>query len=182
MWKKISLGAFALLMVLLANTHLTCRVSVNGEAVEGRFSPWIYDRGVLAAVSAAEEILQGQTVLPNLRTSLGLSLRPPAGSTAELSNAVLCSTPGVELLDGVFVNSVPLGCVEDGNMLKAKLRVYLYMTMPISAVSGTYSEELAVRPVYTRAGRAVSYEDMVQLVSGMAPVIFTAADGSRIMG
>ena len=182
MWKKLSLGAFALLLALLANTHLYCRVSVNGETVEGRFSPWQHDGGLLAAASAAEEILPGQTVLPKLSTRLGLSLRPPEGSAAQLSDAVLRETAGVELLDGVFVNSVPLGCVEDGDVLKAELRAYLTITMPNSAVSGTYSEELALRHVYTRAGAAVSYDDMVQLVSGMAPVLFTDADGRRIMG
>ena len=121
-------------------------------------------------------------LLPKLSTRLGLSLRPPEGSAAQLSDAVLRETAGVELLDGVFVNSVPLGCVEDGDVLKAELRAYLTITMPNSAVSGTYSEELALRHVYTRAGAAVSYDDMVQLVSGMAPVVFTDADGRRIMG
>ena len=35
MWKKVTLGAFALLLGLLANTHLVCRVSINGEQAEG---------------------------------------------------------------------------------------------------------------------------------------------------
>ena len=52
MWKKVTLGAFALLLGLLANTHMVCRVSINGEAVEGCYSPWAHGRGLLAAVKA----------------------------------------------------------------------------------------------------------------------------------
>ena len=59
---------------------------------------------------------------------------------------------GIALLDAVYVNNVPLGKVEDGDWMMAKLRGYLYYTMPTSAVSGTFSEELSVRPVYARAG------------------------------
>ena len=47
MWKKVTLGAFALLLGLLANTHMVCRVSIGGEAVEGCYSPWAHDRGAL---------------------------------------------------------------------------------------------------------------------------------------
>ena len=64
MWKKVTLGAFALLLGLLANTHMVCRVSINGEAVEGCYSPWAHDRGLLAAVKAADEITAGEPALP----------------------------------------------------------------------------------------------------------------------
>ena len=114
MWKKVTLGAFALLLGLLANTHLVCRVSINGEQAEGSYSPWVHDRGLLAAEKAALEILAGETSLPVVKTGCGLSLRPPSGSAAELSGAVLDSVSGIALLDGVFVNSVPLGKVENG--------------------------------------------------------------------
>lgn len=182
MWKKILLGAFALLLALFANTYMGCRVSVNGNQVEGCFSPWAHDRGLLAAVKAADEILQDRTYMPQLRTGYTLSLRPPSGTTAELSDAVLRSTAGIEVLDGVFVNSVPLGKVEDGEELMAKLRAYLYNTMPLVAVSASFSEELAVRPVYARAGTVTNYDDMVLLVSGMAPAVYTDEVGNRIMG
>ena len=161
MWKKVTLGAFALLLGLLANTHLVCRVSINGEQAEGSYSPWVHDRGLLAAEKAAEEILAGEASLPVVKTGCGLSLRPPSGSAAELSGAVLDSVSGIALLDGVFVNSVPLGKVENGEMLMAKLRGYLYYTMPTTAVSGTFSEELTLRPVYTRSGSDTNYDDMV---------------------
>ena len=97
MWKKVTLGAFALLLGLLANTHMVCRVSIDGEAVEGCYSPWAHDRGLLAAVKAADEILEGSTSLPAVKTGYGLSLRPPAGSAAELSGAVLEAARGIEL-------------------------------------------------------------------------------------
>lgn len=182
MWKKVSLGGFALLLVLLANTHMACRVSINGVTAEGSFSPWAHDRGLLAAARAADEILPGSTHLPELDTAYTLSLRPPAGSAAELSDAVLRSTEGVELLEGVFVNSVPLGKVENGDKLLERLRAYLYNTMPTAAVSGTFSEELAIRPLYTRAGSATDYDDMVLLVSGMAPAVYIDPEGNRILG
>ena len=182
MWKKVTLGAFALLLGLLANTHMVCRVSINGEAVEGCYSPWAHDRGLLAAVKAADEILEGSTSLPVVKTGCGLSLRPPAGSAAELSGAVLDSARGIERLDAVYVNSVPLGQVEDGERLMAKLRGYLLYTMPTSAVGGTFSEELSVRRVYTRSGSATNYDDMVLLVSGMAPAVYVDREGNRVMG
>ena len=182
MWKKVTLGAFALLLGLLANTHMVCRVSIGGEAVESCYSPWAHDRGLLAAVKAADEILEGSTSLPAVKTGYGLSLRPPAGSAAELSGAVLEAARGIALLDAVYVNNVPLGKVEDGDWLMAKLRGYLYYTMPTSAVSGTFSEELSVRPVYARAGSATNYDDMVLLVNGMAPAVYTDAEGNRIKG
>ena len=182
MWKKVTLGAFALLLGLLANTHLVCRVSINGEQAEGSYSPWVHDRGLLAAEKAALEILAGETSLPVVKTGCGLSLRPPSGSAAELSGAVLDSVSGIALLDGVFVNSVPLGKVENGEMLMAKLRGYLYYTMPTTAVSGTFSEELTLRPVYTRSGSETNYNDMVLLVSGMAPAVYTDQDGNRVPG
>ena len=182
MWKKVTLGAFALLLGLLANTHMVCRVSINGEAVEGCYSPWAHDRGLLAAVKAADEILEGSTSLPVVKTGCGPSLRPPAGSAAELSGAVLDSARGIELMDAVYVNSVPLGKVEDGERLMEKLRGYLLYTMPTSAVSGTFSEELSVRRVYTRAGAETGYDDMILLVSGMAPAIYTDPEGNRVPG
>lgn len=182
MWKKVTLGAFALLLMLLANTHLYCRVKIDGGDAEGRFSPWEHDRGLLAAVKAADEILLGDSFLPELKTRWGLSLRRPTGSAAELSGAVLDATRGIELLDGVFVNSVPLGKVEDGGRLMSKLRGYLYYTMPTAAVSGTFSEELSIRPVYARAGSATNYDDMVLLVSGVAPAVYIDGDGNRVPG
>ena len=182
MWKKFVLGAFALLLGLLANTHMVCRVSINGEKAEGSYSPWTHDRGLLAAVKAADEITAGEPALPVVRTDYGLSLRPATGSAAELSGAVLDSTRGIELLDAVYVNSVPLGKVEDGERLMAKLRGYLLYTMPTSAVSGTFSEELSVRTVYTRSGAETGYDDMILLVSGMAPAIYTDPEGNRVPG
>ena len=182
MWKKFTLGAFALLLGLLANTHMVCRVSINGQTAEGSYSPWAHDQGLLAAVKAADEITAGEPALPVVRTGYSLSLRPATGSAAELSGAVLDSVRGIELLDAVYVNSVPLGKVEDGDWLMAKLRGYLLYTMPTSAVSGTFSEELSVRRVYTRAGAETGYDDMILLVSGMAPAIYTDPEGNRVPG
>ena len=182
MWKKVTLGAFALLLGLLANTHMVCRVSINGQTAEGSYSPWSHDRGLLAAVRAADEITAGEPVLPVVKTVYGLSLRPPEDSAAKLSGAVLDSVRGIELLDAVYVNSVPLGKVEDGERLMAKLRGYLLYTMPTSAVGGTFSEELSVRRVYTRAGTETGYDDMVLLVSGMAPAVYTDPEGNRVPG
>ena len=66
--------------------------------------------------------------------------------------------------------------------LMEKLRGYLLYTMPTSAVGGTFSEELSVRRVYTRSGSATNYDDMVLLVNGMAPAVYTDAEGNRIKG
>ncbi|MBR1456937.1 MAG: hypothetical protein IJ594_07235, partial [Oscillospiraceae bacterium] len=96
---------------------------------------------------------------------------------AALTDALLRACPGLTLADGVFVNGVRLGTVEDGAVLRERLRASILGQMPNAAVSGNISGELQIRPVYSRAGHETNYDDMVLLISGMAPVIYLDADG-----
>jgi hypothetical protein len=49
--------------------------------------------------------------------------------------------------------------------------------MPNAAVFGNISGELRICPVYSRSGHETNYEDMILLISGMAPVIYVDDSG-----
>jgi len=177
MWKKLLLSAAALSFAVAANLNLSCRLSVDGRELEGRYSPFAADRGTLAAGLAAEEILPGPAQLPQLQRRYTLSLLPPAGRSAAVSDALLCRTPGVELNQGVFVNSVYLGSVSDEAALLRELRQFIQNQLPSWAESGYLSQEMRCRPQYGRSGSQTPVEDMVLLVSGMAPVMYSDGEG-----
>ena len=87
---------------------------------------------------------------------------------------------GVKLAQGVFINGVFLGCVADGPELFSRLRGFIESQMPSAAVFGNISGEVKVRPIYSRTNQEVDYEDMVLLISGMAPVIYTDKNGKLV--
>lgn len=180
MWKKPVLLALALAFMLIANLDLCCRVTVNGRELEGLYSPSALDRSETAAACAAEEILSGRAVMPELERSYRLSLRPAGSGSAFVTGSLLRSVTGVKLANGVFVNGVPLGTVADSGVLFEKLRDYIGVQMPNAAVFGSISGELRVRPVYSRSNRDTDYYDMILLVSGMAPVFYLDESGKLV--
>lgn len=177
MWKKLLLSAAALGFAALSNMHLCCTLSVGGQELEGRYSPFTVDRAAVAAGMAAEEIVPGQPQLPELRRRYQLSLLPAGGASPEISNALLCQTPGVALNQGVFVNSVYLGYVADREELLVTLRQFIMNQLPSWAETGYLSQEMTIRPQYGRSGGQTPAEDMVLLVSGMAPVMYSDGEG-----
>lgn len=182
MKQKLALGVLALLLTVGANLHLCRHVSVSGAEVDGSFSPDGLDRAVLTAERTAEELLPGEAALPAYRLRYSLSLRPAEDDTAALSDALLRGTDGLCVEDAVFVNGVALGHVADGAALEEALRVQLYAGRPSGAVNGRYTEEIALRGVYTRAGTETKMEDMLLLVGGMCPVLYTDAEGRVVLG
>ena len=177
MWKKFLLSALALLFVAAANTHLCCSLWVDGQALPGTYRLTDRDQARTAAAAAAEEIVSGPAQQPRLRQRYHLRLRPASGTVPELSAALLDATPGVERSEGVYVSGVYLGSVADREELFGSLRQFITGQLPTWAETGYLSQELVTRPQYGRAGSQTPVEDMVLLVSGMAPVLYSDGQG-----
>ena len=97
-----------------------------------------------------------------------------------MTDALILAYPGIVLADGVFVNGVRLGTVESGAVLRERLRASILGQMPNAAVFGNISGDLRIRPIYSRAGHETNYDDMVLLISGMAPVIYVDQNGKLV--
>lgn len=177
MWKKLLLSALALGFALAANTHLCCSLRVDGQELAGLYAPADTDRARTAAAAAAEEIVAGPAQTPRFQRRYCLSLRPAAGTVPEVSAALLDTTPGVERSEGVYVSGVYLGSVQSREALLSSLRQFIAGQLPTWAESGYLSQELNTRPQYGRTGSQTPVEDMVLLVSGMAPVMYSDGQG-----
>ena len=85
--------------------------------------------------------------------------------------------PGVERSEGVYVSGVYLGSVADREALFSSLRQFITGQLPTWAETGYLRQELVTRPQYGRSGSQTPVEDMVLLVSGMAPVLYSDGQG-----
>lgn len=177
MWKRIFMSVAALGFAVVSNLSLCCRVSVGGRELDGVYSPFQVDRGVMAAWVAAEEIVSGPALLPAVERRYTLSLRPAGGSSAAVSSALMDCVPGVELNHGVYINNVYLGSVSHRDELLSQLRSFILGQLPSWAESGYLSQELSFREQYAPAGSTTPVEDMVLLASGMAPVMYSDGQG-----
>lgn len=177
MWQKCLLLGLALSFTAAANAKLCCGVTVDGQALEGRYSLGAVLDGSLAAQRAADEILAGDAVRPRLRRHYRLSFSPPQGSGAELSDALLRHYEGVAVTDGVYVDGERLGAVTDGDELRARLESFILRQLPSWAVAGEISGKLELQRQYSRADRVTDTEDMLLLISGVAPVNYTDGKG-----
>lgn len=177
MGRKILLLAAALAFLWLSNLRLCCAVRVEGRELEGLYSLSAADRGRSAARAAAEEIARGPALLSEPELSYRLSLRPAGGGSAEICSAMLESSPQVELQQAVYINSVYLGSVEQREELLTALRQFITGQLPSWAEHGYLSQELSFKEQYGRTGGATPVEDMVLLISGMAPVMYSDGEG-----
>lgn len=177
MGRKILLLAAALAFLWLSNLKLCCAVTVDGRELEGLYPLSAADRGRSAARAAAEEIVPGPALLPQPELSYRLSLRPARGSMEDICCALLESTPQVQLHQAVYINSVYLGSVEQREELLTALRQFITGQLPSWAEHGYLSQELSFREQYGRSGGTTPVEDMVLLVSGMAPVMYSNGEG-----
>jgi len=177
MRRKVILSFLALFFLLASNLHLCCSLRVNGRELEGLYSPSDLDRCEAAAAVAAEEILESHAFPPLLERDYKLSFIPPAGGLRFAADAILRGYSGVEVSDGVYVNGVFLGTVESGELIREKLKDFILDQMPNRAVFGSISGRLDIRPVYTRSNSQTNDEDMLLLISGMAPVHYIDSEG-----
>ena len=178
--KKLALLGLALLMLLFSNLHLYCSVTVDGRHLDGLYEPAQVKRAEQAAARTAEELLPGDTQTQRCRRAYRLSLGQADGDAAVLTDALILACPGIVLADGVSVNGIRLGTVENGAVLRERLRSSILGQMPNAAVSGNISGLLEIRPLYSRAGHETNYDDMVLLISGMAPVIYVDGEGKLV--
>ncbi len=174
--------ALALLFFLAANLNLCCRVGVEGEWSQTRYSLADARRGELAAREAAEEICPRGARLPQLEQRLTLSFLPPDGSARDLSARILAQVRGVSQLYAVSAEGRSFGTVSDRGKLEERLRAALYSSMPAGATHGRYASSVEITPVYGRSGSAMSPSDMAMVVAQVVPAVFTDRDGERIMG
>ncbi|MBQ9687085.1 MAG: hypothetical protein IJV41_11175 [Oscillospiraceae bacterium] len=178
MWKKSVLLLAALALTVSAHLQPSCDFTVAGERIAVGCTPGAARRAEAAALAAAEEICPEAAVLPAVRRHVRLTLRNPGTDAARLSDALLRSTPGVTVSDGVYVDGTRLGSVRDGALFSARLRRYIVNTTPTWAVSGMLSQKLTVQTEYCRAGHEVTEDDMVLLVTGAAPVFYYDLSGN----
>ena len=164
MWRKGLALLLSLGFVAVANMDLCCAVAINGQKLEGLYSPFAADQSMEAAAAAAEEILEVPAVLPELKKSYRLSLYPAEGDARSISDAALRSVSGLRLADGVFLH----------------LREFILNQMPNAAVFGNISGKATIKKMYSRSSRMTDYDDMVLLISGMAPVIYVDENGKLV--
>ncbi len=171
----------ALLLTASANLHVCAVLSTDGGAA-GPFSMDACVRGLRAAEAAANEITERQGAPPGLQARLRLSLAPPAEEAAAASDFLLRQTPGVAVAEACRVNGLYIGCTAEGDKLREALRRHIFGTRPPGAVSGRYTEEIDIRPIYTRPGRESPAEDLCMLVTGLVPVMYVDGEGRVVAG
>lgn len=177
MWKKMLLLPMALFMLWAVNIRVCWEVTVNNHAVPGFYSAKQLNKCIETAERAAEEILPGKHVSPRIGKSCRLRLKAADGDEQLLTHSLILSTEGIVSADGVFANGIALGTVEDGQELFSRLRAYIKNQMPSAAVMGSISGELSICPVYSSEGHETAYDDMLLLVSGIAPVFYVDSQG-----
>lgn len=173
MFRKGLILFFALALFIGSHLHRSCDIELNGQIVSSGCSPVAVDRAVELARLAAEEILPDPVTLPECIRHIGLRFTPGAESCPELTDALLRATPGISVSSAVYVGDVRLGCVSDGEAFVGKLKSYILNTMPSWAVHGSLSQELHIVPQYGRNTVLFTNDDMIQLVTGKAPVLFS---------
>ena len=159
-------------------SHLRPRLDfcVGEETLLTGCSPAAAEKARAAALAAAEEILPGPAVLPEYSTRLKLGFCPAAESAPELCDALLRSTEGLMLGEAVYVRGRRLGTVEDAVGFNRSLRQYIDNTMPTWASFGSV-RGLELKSCYTREAYSVPHEDMIMLITGMSPVMYTDGEG-----
>ncbi len=177
MKKKLLLLALALVMLLSANLRPCYALQVDGAELEELYSPAQLRRCEQKALEAAEELLSGPAELPRAERKLALRFQPARGDEAALTKALLLSVPGLCPADEVLINGTRLGTVEDGRELFERLRQSILNQMPNAAAVGNLSGRLQTRRVISREGAQTNYEDMILLITGMAPVIYVDNNG-----
>ena len=175
--KKALLLTLALMFAVCSHLRPHCDFTVEGGHVKTGCTIQAAKNAKAAALAAAEEILPGKVTLPEAKTRLHFSLRVGADTAPVLSDALLRATPGVLSGDGVFLDGKALGTVADGKALRRELREYIDNTLPSWANSGSVGGYLELRGQYTRAALEVPPEDMIMLITGLSPVMYTDGNG-----
>ena len=177
MWKKITASVIALCFAAAANCNLCIRLSVDGRELEGSYSPEALRRGISAAAAAEEEIVRRDSGSVELERQYALCFIPPQGEPTQLSHALLKASKNIMSTYGVYVDGKRLGSVPDEAALRERLDRFINGQMPTWAVRGGVSRHVDIRREYSRMEPYVTLDDMVLLISGAAPVLYTDGSG-----
>ena len=180
MKRRILLILFAALALLASHTNLYYRVSIDGHTLDGLYTRSQLDRCLNAAHETAVEILDTPVSMPRVKARPSPTLSCRTADEAKLTDALLQAVPGVKLCDGVIVNGTRLGTVADGEVLMQKLRAAIRSQMPNAAVFGNISGKVQIQKIYSRDSGDTPDEDMILLITGMAPVIYVDGNGKAV--
>ena len=174
--RKAFLLSLALGFAVCSHLRPVCDFTVDGRLIESRCTPAAERAAREAALMAAEEILPGQARSTEYSRRLRLSFRPGAGTAPALCDALLCAQPGVISGSIVYVEDTRLGAVEDAENFRQSFAQYIGNTLPTWAKGGSV-RNLRLIPRYTRAEFETTDEDMILLVTGLSPVMYTDFTG-----
>ena len=174
--KKAIILSLALLMAVASHLRPNLDFTVDGHRINTHCSPAAAKLAQEAAQAAAEEILAADAAPTEFRRHLRLSLRPAAELAPELTDALLQARSGILSASCVYVKGRRMGAVADAKEFQQSLAQYIENTLPTWASSG-FVRGISLMPRYTRAEFEVSNEDMILLVTGLSPVMYTDGQG-----
>lgn len=175
--KKSLLLALALIFAVCSHLRPRCDFIVEGRLIKTGCTVAAARMAREAALMTAEEILPGKAALPAAKLRLGFSLKGGKISAPALSDAMLRATPGVLAGEGVYLDGQRLGCVAEGRELRQEIAEYIENTLPSWANAGSIGGYLELRRQYTRGAYEVSTDDMIMLITGLKPVMYTDGNG-----
>ena len=175
--KKAIILGLALSFAVCSHLRPRCDFTVEGRTIDVGCSIAAGKMAQKAALAAAEEILPGKAVLPAAQRQLRFSLRPGEDTAPRLCDALLCACPGIISGDKVEIDGIPLGTVADARELRRTMYKYIDNTLPTWASTGSIKGRLSFKSHYTRADFEVSPEDMLMLITGMSPVMYSDGEG-----
>lgn len=168
-----ALLVLSLVLVAAANLHVGYAMTVGGETLAGVYSPGTVRLGEHVAALAAEEITAGDAQTPVYARRLRLSLAPPGGDSAVVTDALLRATPGVAEGCAVRADGVILGFAESGSVYLERLHRRLYSALPQGMTSARLDAELELTRLYTRAENVCTYSELVGRTTDAVPVIYS---------
>jgi len=174
--KKSFILGLALLFAICSHLRPRLDFTVAGQRIDTACSIAAARAARSAALAAAEEILPGQTSLPEHRQHMRLSFRKSADSAPLLCDSLLCATDGILPGSVVYVDGLRLGVVENAESFRKSFAQYIGNTLPTWAKGGSV-RGMTLLPRYTRAAFEVSDNDMIMLVTGLSPVMYYDGKG-----
>lgn len=174
MRRRIMLLSLALLLVLASNLHPCCQVYINGEKLDGLYSPRNLAVGLCAARLAADEITPLSAELPRVSKRWRLSLSYPSGEIKTLTDSILRETTGVAAATAVSAAGEKLGYVKSGQILLERLHEALSAAPYNNAADARLEYPLVFNDVYTRTSWLIDYSGMLALIKSAVPVIYSA--------
>ena len=174
--RKAIILSLALAFAVCSHLRPVCDFTVEGARIDSRCTLSAEKAARQAALAAAEEILPGHPAESACRRHVHLSFRPGADSAPLLGDALLRAQPGVSAASCVYVADKRLGAVADAEQFRAGFANYIDNTLPTWATGGSV-RGLRLIPRYTRSDFVFSDGDMIMLVTGLSPVMYTDGKG-----